>query len=114
MQKEVIEPDMKDTLRVSFAVTPDTKEMLDRLYQELNRPVTHNKLLTLLLQTYYRKTAETALLRELEIVADRLGNEVVHKFDHAYNDSPQVGVSGQPRFTRSGVWYSPVEPRVSQ
>lgn len=105
---------MKDTLTVSFAVTPETKEQLDQLYQELNRPVTHDELFTLLLQTYYRKTAETALFRELEIVADRLGKESGHKFDYSYNEPPQVKASGQPRYTRSGVWYSSVEPRVSQ
>lgn len=107
---------MDDTLTVSFAVTQETKEQLDRLYQELNRPVTHDELLALLLRTYFRKAAEMMLFRESEITTDSLENEVTHKFDSdfSYNEPPQVRASGQPMYTRSGVWYSSVEPRVSR
>ncbi len=107
---------MNNTLTIRFKITQETKEQLDRLYQELNRPVTYDELLAFLLRTYYRKTAESALFRESEIGATRLENEVTHKFgsDFSYEEPPQVRASGQPMYTRSGVWYSPVEPRVSR
>lgn len=125
-----------DTQTISFIVNHRTKEQLDHLYNELNRPVTHDELIVLLLQTYYMRAAETALSIESQLrtrqledevsqesgtkanaysIADKMSTERkqgLHR-DYAYDKPPQVIISGRPQYTKHGVWYSPIEPRVS-
>lgn len=125
-----------DTQMISFTVTHRTKEQLDHLYNELNRPVTHDELIVLLLQAYYASTAETAISIESQLRTQYFENEVsqasetrsdnnsvadkipterrqVLRRDYAYYRAPQVIISGRPQYTKHGVWYSPIEPRVS-
>jgi hypothetical protein len=51
-------PDMEEKMAVTFNISQETKEQIDCLYNELNRPVSPDDFLALLVRAYYRANFE--------------------------------------------------------
>ncbi len=134
---------MENDIIVSFTISKETKEQIDCLFQEMNRPVSHDEFLSLLVRAYYR--ANSAPLAPAEPIApaepvpsffgpeasdpafpqgaagepamtpDQMVPSALRELNRDRTDyrRPDVRLSGRPAYTKYGVFYSGVEPRVN-